>query len=771
MKTDRLVGAVAVVAMLASAVAYGVDLSQEPASLTVARSDLTNQYAVLSWTLPADVTNTVIYRAYGEGGPWTEIAETNDFATTWTDRTVPLGVPCWYKVAFAERDGENVRTVGDMCAATVSHRRCQLLERDWGDMTHVKDGVTVIWNAPVDTTWWNGGKNDSNATISKPATAQKSAEFAFDNMLNSAPNIGYAAADTWHAVGVDLGSPFVVSYVRCRPRGDSTSNAAKIRGMAIYGANDGEIDKFSRAWPAISAPLADSSVAWHEIPTTNVAPYRYVYACNPGNDSWRLMVGELQFYGWSTNVCDSYAIGAVGLSAVQSGSSVVLSWKDNGYGTTFNVERSVNGGDWTAVESGISATTYEDSDVALDGTEYLYRIASVIDGTVSYSATVRWVPYVHGDGVGLHRSALFPFIATKATEMTEYVSTGAVFIAAATLAAAQPMIEGVEGSHTNVYVTWSGKLVVPFAGAYKFTAEAKGMVSVWIDDSNVTRYSSGSGLSELTSSATTLAAGEHNIRVAYWQGMADHGFTLSWDGVVAKEAIPLSQLKPVVPNALPEPWEGARSFSSSTAGLFPSDVRANADGSFDLAFTGADINYTDGRIRGHNFLYRPFKGDFKMTAKMKMNASSWKPGEKAGLMVAANLSSTSPFEAFLLRGNKSLGLRARRSGLSEPTTLDGKSVWGTPYTSTTIYMRLERKGAEFTYYYRAAKTDPWTAIYKYDDSATGFYGDTVYIGPVATCVSLGANGWNGDSYRTARYAWRFSETAVRRILGTVVNLR
>ena len=204
MKTDRLVGAVAVVAMLASAVAYGVDLSQEPASLTVARSDLTNQYAVLSWTLPADVTNTVIYRAYGEGGPWTEIAETNDFATTWTDRTVPLGVPCWYKVAFAERDGENVRTVGDMCAATVSHRRCQLLERDWGDMTHVKDGVTVIWNAPVDTTWWNGGKNDSNATISKPATAQKSAEFAFDNMLNSAPNIGYAAADTWHAVGVDL---------------------------------------------------------------------------------------------------------------------------------------------------------------------------------------------------------------------------------------------------------------------------------------------------------------------------------------------------------------------------------------------------------------------------------------------------------------------------------------------------------------------------------------------------------------------------------------
>ena len=130
--------------------------TQEPASFTVARSDLTNQYAVLSWTLPAGITNTVIYRAYGEGGPWTELAETNNLATTWTDATAPLGVPCWYKIAFAERDEEDVRTGGDMCAATVSHRRCQLIERDWSDMTHVKDGVTVIWNAPTSLNWWNG---------------------------------------------------------------------------------------------------------------------------------------------------------------------------------------------------------------------------------------------------------------------------------------------------------------------------------------------------------------------------------------------------------------------------------------------------------------------------------------------------------------------------------------------------------------------------------------------------------------------------------------
>ena len=57
--------------------ASAATLTQEPASFTIARSELTNQYAVLSWTLPAGITNTVIYRAYGEGGPWTELAETN----------------------------------------------------------------------------------------------------------------------------------------------------------------------------------------------------------------------------------------------------------------------------------------------------------------------------------------------------------------------------------------------------------------------------------------------------------------------------------------------------------------------------------------------------------------------------------------------------------------------------------------------------------------------------------------------------------------------
>lgn len=105
--------------------------------------------------------------------------------------------------------------------------------------------------------------------------------------------------------------------------------------------------------------------------------------------------------------------------------------------------------------------------------------------------------------------------ASAATLTQEPASfTGAVSIAAATLAEARPIIDGVEGSHTNVYVTWTGKLIVPHKGTYKFKAVANGMVSVWIDDTNVTRYSAGSRLSELLGDSISLTAGEHNIRVA-----------------------------------------------------------------------------------------------------------------------------------------------------------------------------------------------------------------------------------------------------------------
>ena len=752
--------------------ASAATLTQEPASFTVARSELTNQYAVLSWTLPAGITNTVIYRAYGEGGPWTELAETNNLATTWTDETAPLGVPCWYKIAFAERDEEDVRTVGDMCAATVSHRRCQLLERDWSDMTHVKEGVTIVYNANGKIS--NNGDNRSG-TYTTRATRDESAADAFDGDEITHPNIAKGTITGRSGIGVDLVSQHFLEFVRCNPRTNNNNQRKSFNGHMYYGSNDETLD-FSSDEPGITeaAVLADNTKRWYELTSTNRAPFRFFYAYNPSNASWGLGICEIQFYGYPASAYGVYAIGAVDLAADwNGGASVALSWKDNGYGTLFNVERSMDGGaTWTAIASGLAATSYTDSDIALDGAERLYRIASVSGEAVSYSATVRCVPYVHGDGVGLHRSALFPFISTEATEMTEYVSTGAVHIVDATLADARPMIEGVEGSHTNVYVTWTGKLIVPIAGSYKFTAAARGMVSVYVDGSSVCCYSAGSGMNEITSAAKSLTAGEHDIRVLYWQGAADSGCTLYWDGAVVKEAIPLSQLQPVVPNALSAPWEGGRPFMSSTSECCPGDLRVNGDGTFDLAFAGAD-NRTE--TCANEFMWRTYKGDFVMTTKLYYLPSSKTSGEKAGLMVRAGLAMADPFESFLFRSNEyDIGLRSRRSvgsTVTEPKTVEAlgsKSCWGINIGSKTIYMRLTREGSKFTYLYRASKTDPWTTAYEYTDT-NGLYGDTVYVGPVAANVTV--NNWVGSDYRHSRYAWRFSEIDIHSPRGTNVIIR
>ena len=767
--------ALAIIALSLSASA--ANLSQEPASFTVARGDLVNQYAVLSWTLPEGIAETVVYRGYGEGGPWTEVADVSD-AATWTDDAAPLGVPCWYKIAFAETV-EEVRTVGGMCAATVSHRRCQLLERDWSDMTHVKDGVTVIWNAKG-TISNSGMSSDGKTSIPAAGSIAESMSYAFDDDRYTHPNVGKPSSGR-HSIGVNLGAPHFIGFVRCHPRYKATSGQYynNFNNLIFYGSNSAT-SWYAATEPAITEAVAyTGSFSWYEVDATNNAPYQYVYAYNPvraaaNGGAWALTVTEIQFYGWPATATDGYAIGAVGFSLTwDGGNAIVLNWKDNGYGTSFNVERSTDGGTtWTAIASGLSTTSYVDDDISLDGVERLYRIASVSGNEVSYSATERCVPYVRGDGEGLHRSALFPFVATDVSEMAEYVSTGAVYIADATLAEERAMIDGVEGSHTNVYVAWTGKLIVPFAGSYKFTAAAKGMVSVYIDSSSVCCYSAGSGMSEITSAARSLTAGEHDIRVLYWQGAADSGCTLYWDGAVAKEAIPLSQLKPVVPNALSGPWEGGRQFMSSAGECCPGDLRVNGDGTFDMAFAGAD-NRTS--TCANEFMWRTYEGDFVMTAKIYYLPSSKTSGEKAGLMVRAGLATADPFESFLFRSNEyDIGLRSRRSvgdNVSEPKTvaaLGSKSCWGINIDSKTIYMKLKREGAKFTYSYRTSKTDPWTTVYEYTDT-NGLYGDTVYVGPVAANVTV--SNWNTSDYRHSRYAWRFSEIDIRPIDGLCILVK
>ena len=244
-----------------------------------------------------------------------------------------------------------------------------------------------------------------------------------------------------------------------------------------------------------------------------------------------------------------------------------------------------------------------------------------------------------------------------------------------------------------------------------------------------------------------------------------------------RELIPATQLKAIVPNALPAEWEGARLFAAEET-CYPGDVRVNGDGTFDLAFAGADNSKTTYGDNGYVFLWRTFKGDFTATMKMTLPLGK-KSGEKGGLMLRSALDAKAPFEAFSLRGNNyDLGLRCRRAvggGIKEPKTVGGSSTWDLKCTGGTVYMRLKRKDGTFTFSYRKSASDAWTEIYTFADT-DGIYGETVYLGPTASNVAINRNdpanaNWAGNTYRQARYAWRVEEFKVRPAMGLQLIVR
>ena len=90
-------------------------------------------------------------------------------------------------------------------------------------------------------------------------------------------------------------------------------------------------------------------------------------------------------------------------------------------------------------------------------------------------------------------------------------------------------------------------------------------------------------------------------------------------------------------------------------------------------------------------------------------------------------------------------------------------------------MRLKRRMGVFTFSYRKAAGAAWTEIYTFTDTH-GVYGDTVYLGPTASNVTLNRNdppnaNWASNGYRQARYAWRITGFEVKPAKGLQLILR
>ena len=737
-----------------------------PTELAVKRGEFPNPVAVLSWRPALGSSGTSILRGPGANGPWVEVAQVGEYADTYVDASAPVGVLCHYRVAANYSiGGDDVSLTNE---TSVAFRRWRLLERDLGDLGHLRSGVNIIYNcgeqaqtpAYENNNTWEAVTNSImlafNNVLYKSGATSAGQMMSSSGYPYSRDWVGIADASPDTCIGVDLGETAHVAHARFYAVTTESEGTWRVTGLTLFGSNDADwIQDGNRT--ALTEPLVwNGFCVWHDNDSLDTAnSYRYLYYTNPGYQ-WSGYVSEIQLYGWLDSDLAEVAQ-AVEDIAVSYGSgatpSVTLTWTPVGYGT-YTVERKTDDGAWEVVGSDIPATSasWTDSSVS-SGTRYTYRVKTINGEGVAYSADSTARPYLAGNGTGLHGEWWTNYVATTGGEALALVTTNATIDIANASAG---------GETENLFVRWSGKLIAPFAGDYAFDAEADGGMYLWIDGNPVLYQ-------DVSSGTVSLAAGEHDI-TATWCHKNGAGFCrLYWAGSVERAIVPASQLVPVAPRALPDGWANARSFDADANSPFSGDVRVNADGSLDFAQSGRGLFFN---ISGYNFLWQPMEGDFILTAKVESlpvaNQWLWR---RAGLMVRSSLDATAMMNAYgvyLEEGglyvveSRQKTTATATEGIATQAKVAGATLES--YSATPTWVRLIRQGNKFTCLYRLSAAGEWLKIYEYED-VNGEYGETVYAGLAA---------W-GDGYGSSTaipyYLWRFSGIRCHEAKGTLLILR
>ena len=729
-----------------------------PTGLAVRHGDFPNPVAVLSWRPAIGSSGTSILRSPGANGPWTEVAQVGEGTDAYMDASAPVGALCYYRVAANYSIGGN--DVSFTNETSVAFRRCRLLERDPGDMGHLRSGVNVIYNcgqearSPVQGYTWEAVTNSILLAFNNVLYVPGNENISSAGWKYNMDWTGVADATPSTCIGVDLGEAAHVAHARFYAVTSVEEGTGRVTGVTLFGSNDEDWLQDGNH-TALTEPLEWKGLCvWHDndsLDTSNT--YRYLYYTNPGV-GWGGNVSEIQFYGWLDSDLAEVVESVADLGATYGTTpAVTLAWTPAKYGT-YTIERKTGGGTWEVVASALPAATatWTDTGVACDGTTYTYRVTTANSGMVAYSEDLTVRPYLAGNGTGLHGEWWTNYVATTGGEALALVTTNATIDIANASAG---------GETANLFVRWSGKLIAPFAGDYAFDAEANGGMYLWIDG-NPVLYQGVSG------GTINLTAGEHDITAAWYHKNGAGSCRLYWGGSVARAIVPSSQLVPVAPRALPERWTNARSFDADANSLYSGDVKVNADGSLDFAQSGRGLfDYNS----GYNFLWQPMKGNFTLTAKVESLpvASQWL-WRRAGLMVRSSLDATAMMNAYgvyLEEGDLYCVESRQKTTATDPNIATQAKVAGATlgsYSATPTWVRLIREGNKFTCLYRLSVAGEWLKVYEYEDT-NGEYGETVYAGLAA---------WgDGDGSSTAipYYLWRFSDIRCHEMKGTRIILR
>jgi endoglucanase len=285
--------------------------------------------ANLTWNAVTGATSYNVKRSTNSGGAYTTIA-TGVTTTNYTNTGLTVGVKYFYVVSAVVGGVESLNSTE-------------------AQLRYPKLNGTIIGTAG---SWGNSGN-----TIAK----------VFDNNLSTFFDAPTGNGD-WVGLDFGVGVSNVITQINYCPRSGFES---RMVGGVFQGANQ---SNFSDAIALFTLATQPSSGAFTTVNVTNATAFRYVRYFAP--DGGYGNVAELEFYGYPfSNPVSAPA----GLSALAvSTSQINLTWNALTNATSYNLKRSTtNGGPYTSIASGVTATNYSDSGLA-GGTTYYYVVSAMV---------------------------------------------------------------------------------------------------------------------------------------------------------------------------------------------------------------------------------------------------------------------------------------------------------------------------------------------------------------------------------------------------------
>lgn len=664
---------------------------EPPPPVTVSISDMELQHAVLTWETPAPRTpcdTIAVLKGKGPGGPWIDISpEDISLATTTHTDTDISGYEGWYYTLAYRKTVDGVSHLGPVSEPAFFRRGHKLPVTTVNG--YFQNGMTGLTD---------GTPYQDNSAVGPAAM--------FDGSTQTFADIVPAVV----RAGVDMAERYGITFARIFPR---SNIVGRPNGAALWASNN-ESDWMDgvQISPAVTITTAD----WVLTMANSPERWRYVYLYKASD--FYANVAELELYGWSLADIADDLTAPQHLAATCTAEALTLTWDEALNAERYIVERKVGQlGEWTKIGESLTESRFEDSTVNLQGVLHAYRVTAVRGDEQACSATLELVPYVTGNGTGLFATYYANY--TLAYSPDETVAATRVDPTIDFAWGAGGPVDGV----TDYFgAAWTGKLIVPLSGIYTFTLEVDDGAAIRIDGEFLYNAMNAVGTHTFY---RDLTAGEHDIRIDYLEVSGQAYCHLSWDGPVGKGPIPTSQLIPVAPEALPEPWIGERTVGNSRMGY----TRFNPDGSLTIGAAGIDFYNTN---EGYHGIWQETDRNFCYT--MKYRFDSVDSGEtKAMLQIRGDpfgsapalalcvmlrtTDESGPFYAYNLKSRAMFG-----GGIEDDV---GGWVAG---ASDTGWLRVKRVGPVFSFYTRTEDDDRWILRYTYEDVAESF-GETLYVGP------------------------------------------